>query len=1138
VAVGDFNHDGKLDLAVANSQSDTISVLLGKGDGTFRQSQQLFDPAGPGSVAVGDFNGDGKLDLVTANSQSNDVAVFLGNGDGTFQDKPSIFDAGIGPTSVAVGDFNGDGKQDLAVANALDFGKVNVLLGNGDGSYQKAVPLDVGNNPRFVTVGDFNSDGKQDLAVVNSNSNNVSILLNNPLPTITRDIPDVFALEGSIAHNTGTFDDAFGRADVTLTASLGTVTQDNAAGTWSWSFTAPDAHEGATFVTITVTDGAGNTATTTFELTVPIAAPTITTFTVPPDGTVGSAIDLNATATDPSGGNEPLTFAWTITQPDGRKFGLTGASVSFIPAQVGGYKVAISVSEGDGSISFLRGSIDVTDVAPSITAFTVPADGSEGTSIDLGADAADPTGANRPLDFTWTITQPDGSTLTVTGASVIFTPADEGSYSVSLTVSDGHGGTDTRSSNIAVADVAPSILFNAAGFADLGAPYILSLTDVIDPGKDPVTSIRVNWGDGTSDTFTTTGDKTHVYTDGPGTHTVTVDLTNEDGTFLDRAPALNVMVSDFAQNITTFTVPASGSEGKPIALSAATTDFFGENDPLTFTWTVVRPDGSTFQLTGASVSFTPADDGKYSVSFTVSEGDGGAVTQSATIVVANVAPTIAISGAASVDEGATYTLTLGAVTDPGAGTDPGADTVSRYIVHWGDGSSDTFTTAGAKTHVYADGLATRAITVDLIDGDGTHLDCANDLTVTVNNVAPTITTFTVPASGSEGSPIALSAAASNPAGALDPLTFTWTITEPDGSTVQLTGASVSFKPADEGSYGVRLTLSDGEGGLAARSSSIAVADVSPTIAISGASTVNAGDTYTLKLGAVTDPGTDTISKYIVHWGDGSTDTFATAGAKTHVYTNGPATRAITVDLVEEDGTHLNCANPLSVSVTQVNSAFLDANGNLVVIGTNGPDCIMVNSANPSKVFVVNNGRVLPNPAGGTTFNLKATGGHVIVFGLAGNDFIMTPGPVSAEVYGGAGNDTIFGGNGNDVLDGGAGNDFINGGGGDDVLIGGAGSDYLVGGSGNDMLVSGEITDRTYAQLQTDVTNWSKGNAAARIAALNDLFAAMSANGPTDRDTLSGGRGHDAFLYRATGPVSGRDILVDFNLAQGDDRRSL
>ena len=91
-----------------------------------------------------------------------------------------------------------------------------------------------------------------------------------------------------------------------------------------------------------------------------------------------------------------------------------------------------------------------------------------------------------------------------------------------------------------------------------------------------------------------------------------------------------------------------------------------------------------------------------------------------------------------------------------------------------------------------------------------------------------------------------------------------------------------------------------------------VNNVAPTIAISGAASVNEGSPYSLTLGAVTDPGTDTVTSYIVHWGDGSTDTYASNGVKTHTYADGPNTTAITVDLVDEDGTFLDRANALSV----------------------------------------------------------------------------------------------------------------------------------------------------------------------------------------------------------------------------------
>ena len=85
VTVGDFNGDGRLDLATANTFFSDVSVLLGQGDGTFAAGQRFAADAFPQAVTVGDFNGDGRLDLATANAGSDDVSVLLGQGDGTFR---------------------------------------------------------------------------------------------------------------------------------------------------------------------------------------------------------------------------------------------------------------------------------------------------------------------------------------------------------------------------------------------------------------------------------------------------------------------------------------------------------------------------------------------------------------------------------------------------------------------------------------------------------------------------------------------------------------------------------------------------------------------------------------------------------------------------------------------------------------------------------------------------------------------------------------------------------------------------------------------------------------------------------------------------------------------------------------------
>jgi len=222
VAVADVNGDGKLDLAVADYGSDTVAVLLGNGDGTFRPAVSYASGGTALAVAIADLNDDGKPDLVAANYST--VAVLLGNGDGTFlpavayssgtqspynvviadvnrDGKPDVvvggissgvvgvllgkgdgtfrpvvtYDSGGGaPATVAVADVNLDGNPDIVAAN------VGVLLGNGDGSFQPALTYDSGGTePMGVAVADLNGDGKPDLVVTNYQSADVGVLLGN-----------------------------------------------------------------------------------------------------------------------------------------------------------------------------------------------------------------------------------------------------------------------------------------------------------------------------------------------------------------------------------------------------------------------------------------------------------------------------------------------------------------------------------------------------------------------------------------------------------------------------------------------------------------------------------------------------------------------------------------------------------------------------------------------------------------------------------------------------------------------------------------------------------------------------------------------------------------------------------------------
>jgi hypothetical protein len=187
MVVGDFNGDGNLDLAVASQFAPPgamVSILLGNGDGTFK-SQLLYTVGANFSFMVaGDFNRDGKLDLAMTN-YADSVKIWLGNGDGSFQGvccqgPQNIFPAGPNPEGITTGDFNRDGKMDLAVTNSFSNNSVSVLLGKDDGTFtlESTGAYAVGSEPIAIATGDFNGDGKPDLAVGNALDNSISVLIN------------------------------------------------------------------------------------------------------------------------------------------------------------------------------------------------------------------------------------------------------------------------------------------------------------------------------------------------------------------------------------------------------------------------------------------------------------------------------------------------------------------------------------------------------------------------------------------------------------------------------------------------------------------------------------------------------------------------------------------------------------------------------------------------------------------------------------------------------------------------------------------------------------------------------------------------------------------------------------------------
>ncbi|CAF1095660.1 unnamed protein product [Rotaria sordida] len=175
VAVGDFNNDIRLDIVVTNLNNNTVSVLLGYGNGSFADQVTYSTGAGPISVAVGDLNNDNQLDIVVVNFYDDTVSVFMGYDNGSFANQTK-YSTGSSPWSAAVDDFNNDTYLDIVVAN-YGGNTINVLLGYGNGSFANQMTYSTGSNAQSVAVGDLNNDTRLDIVVVNYGDNTISILL-------------------------------------------------------------------------------------------------------------------------------------------------------------------------------------------------------------------------------------------------------------------------------------------------------------------------------------------------------------------------------------------------------------------------------------------------------------------------------------------------------------------------------------------------------------------------------------------------------------------------------------------------------------------------------------------------------------------------------------------------------------------------------------------------------------------------------------------------------------------------------------------------------------------------------------------------------------------------------------------------
>lgn len=669
IVLADFDHDSRLDAVVAHQLncftgpcvvSDTVSLWRGIGDGTFQPPQQL--KVGPAiyEFAVADFNNDGHTDLAAA-AMSGKVFVLLGNGDGTFRQLPDIMlVANVDNTDIDAADFNGDRLQDLVVAADADHRTI-VMLGNGDGTFRvsASVPDAIPERPGQQTVADFNGDTFQDVAIgmsfcCSANGDGaMGILFGNGngtfRPVVRYLVPGaVMAYAGGVADASDFNGD--GRKDILLQLrgnNPGTVVLLNTTGAAAPTSStiggvqlSPASVVGSTQTEVNVTLAPGTVAPSG-SVPLSISSSNTSVATVPSGvrivaGTSNVRFKVNTsrvtstrtvTITVGTGRGSSRTATLTVTPPTEP---LALGSVQLQPAGVfGGNSATGIVNLTTGNVAPAGGSIvSITNDNPSLvtTPFnvTIPAGQTSATFLIQTQQ----TGLSTPVTITGTyggvsrtatlMVEPPSNPTTLTSATLTPSTVVGGSAQgvrLQVTLSQGappEGATVTLSSDNPSVVKLPTSLFiqsgGTGGFADFTTAAVTAPTQV---------TVRATYGGSTRSAVLSV---TPPATPSATLSSLTLNPSavtggaNAQGTVTLSAPAQAATVVSLASSSTLASVPAS------VTVAAGSTS-------------------ATFSVTTRSVAST--------TTVTVSAVSGG-VTRSATLTLnpaATNADTVAVQKA-------------------------------------------------------------------------------------------------------------------------------------------------------------------------------------------------------------------------------------------------------------------------------------------------------------------------------------------------------------------------------------------------------------------------------------------------------------------------------------------------------------
>jgi uncharacterized repeat protein (TIGR01451 family) len=641
IVTDDFNEDGNEDIAITNSASNNVGVLLGNGDGTFAAPANYAVGSDPTAIATGDVNNDGNDDIVTADAGSGDVSILLANADsndnpdGTFAPAESyhVESGGQGPLSLVMDDFNNDGNEDIAVAGA---GGLYVLLGNGDGTFQ--APVKISSDPMAgIVSGDFNQDGNEDIAATNPTAGTVEIFDGNGDGTFAAPISQTVS-PGVTGIATGDFNND-GVTDLAVTVA-GQKQVDILLGD-STTITEPVPTPIFPIFPIGVTPLASVVSTGTNS------ASSVSTGPISIIGGGGSGGDY--TYTQATG-----TFASPIAIP------ISGTPTSITVADVNG--------DGNDDLVVSNGSSNAVTVIPG------NGDGTFGAPVDIPMSAS-PT-AVAADDFN----NDGGIDLATANAA--------GSVSVALQQSSDVGVTLTASSpTVALgSDLTYTETVTNSG---PGTATNVTLSDYLPTGA---TLVSATSSQGTVDTTTNSGEADATLGDLANGASATVTIVVQPTSYgtLNNSVSINSDSVDpnYDNNYASVSTPVVGATGAEVGVAVTGGNYFarvGEDITDSFTVTNNGPDSAT------GLTFT--DSLSSGATCLSSSTSAGAITASSAAGVTASLGDLANGASATIS--ITYkAATAGQYTDTGtvAAADPSTDPYTAD------------NTATADTYVYSHGF--------------------------------------------------------------------------------------------------------------------------------------------------------------------------------------------------------------------------------------------------------------------------------------------------------------------------------------------------------------------------------------------------------------------------------------------------